>query len=347
VSIVIPTHQGRDSVLRLLRALDTQTVAPTDFEVIVAVDGSTDQTEEAVDAHAARFRLRQLWQPQGGVGAARNAGATLADGEIILFLDDDMDPAADLVATHVARHDADAALGVVGAVPVVVAVDAPPVVRYRAAGFARKMERLASRSERLEFNDVYTGNFSIRRNAFLAAGGYDEAFALYGHEDYDLSRRLSRAGLRFVFEAAAVAHQHYAKSVRELAADVEAEGATAVLLALKHPDAMSSLELGRYGRRSGAVRRRIAGLVLLSRAFERFPSRLIAAVERAERSIPSPASGSLFARYDMLFMALYWIGAERALHACGAPWYQLAVRDAERWLRAAREDQHTLDNSLS
>ena len=54
-----------------------------------------------------------------------------------------MEPSPGLVAAHLERHRARDVLGAVGAAPIVVPDDAPPVVRYRAAGFARKLERLA------------------------------------------------------------------------------------------------------------------------------------------------------------------------------------------------------------
>ena len=47
VTIVVPTFQRRDSVLRLLRSLESQTVPPGTFDVVVTVDGSTDGTAAA------------------------------------------------------------------------------------------------------------------------------------------------------------------------------------------------------------------------------------------------------------------------------------------------------------
>src|SRR5439155_10382038 len=147
LSVVVPTLNRRDAVLRLLRALGRQSAAPTSYEAIVVVDGSTDGTAEAVAEHAAPFALRRVVQPQSGLAAARNAGARAATGDVVLFLDDDMEPSPGLVAAHLERHRARDVLGAVGAAPIVVPDDASPVVRYRAAGFARKLERLAGRHE--------------------------------------------------------------------------------------------------------------------------------------------------------------------------------------------------------
>jgi glycosyltransferase involved in cell wall biosynthesis len=335
ISVVVPTLNRRDAVLRLLRALAKQTTSPDRFEVVVVVDGSTDGTVEAVESFVAPFALRSVVQPQTGLASARNAGARAADREIVLFLDDDMEPAEALLGAHLASHEDRTLLGVVGAAPIVVPPDASPIVRYRAAGFARKLERLASRRTQLAFNDVYGGNFSIRRARFLDAGGYDEAFRAYGHEDYELSLRLARSEGRFVFSPEAIAHQHYAKTLRELAANVESEGRTAVLFARKHLEVLSALTLGSFRRRSQTTRARRTALVTASRLYPELTSRMVSSVEQRERHTMPDDDRALFARYDALFDALYWIGAERALHECGAPRWRIAVRDVERWIRAA------------
>jgi glycosyltransferase involved in cell wall biosynthesis len=332
LSIVVPTLNRRDSVLRLLGALHAQTAPPSAFEVIVVVDGSTDGTLDAVRAHAAPYAVRAIDLPRSGRARARNEGVRVAAGEVVLFLDDDMEPAPALVAEHLAGHAAPDVLGVVGAVPLVVPPDAPPIVRYRAGAFSRKLDRLATRRDRLAFGDVYSGNLSVRRDRLLDAGGYDEAFDAYGHEDYELALRLGRDGGRFVYSADALANQYYDKTLRGLAADVQSEGRTAVLFARKHPEVLPSLTLGRLASRSRRTRLRLAALVLLDRLRRDLPSRLIASVQRFERGMTPGDEAALFARYDRLFDELYWIGAERTLRERGVPWWRVAVRDVARWL---------------
>ena len=58
VSVVIPTHQRRASLERALRALSRQALAPHEYEVIVAIDGSTDGTRESVEAMRTPYALR-------------------------------------------------------------------------------------------------------------------------------------------------------------------------------------------------------------------------------------------------------------------------------------------------
>jgi len=80
------------------------------------------------------------------------------------------------------------------------------------------------------------------------------------------------------------------------------------------------------------ARLRLAMMLLLDRLVPDLPSRLVAAVERFERAGARADEAALFARYDRLFDALYWIGAERTLRENGVPRWQLAVRDVARWI---------------
>lgn len=327
--MVVPTHGRRDSVRRLLDAIARQTLPPDEFEVVAAVDGSLDGTREMVDGYAAPFRLRALWQPQRGRAAACNAGARLASGALLVLLDDDMEPAPGFLAAHLAAHPPGSRRGVVGAAPIPLEAGAPPVVAFRAAGFLRKLERLAERGGPLRFNDVYTGNFSVPRTVFLEVGGFDEEFRLYGHEDYEMVLRMTRAGVEFRFSPDALAAQHYTKDFRSLAANVLAEGETAVLFARKHPEVLPDLALGGYARRSARTRRRLALLLGLSRAWSGFPRLVVAAVERLEPRRPA----GLESWYRLVFDYLYWLGAERAL-AGGGPPRRVPFREVEERLAA-------------
>jgi len=86
VSVVIPTYNRADLVLKAIKSVLGQTF--TDFEVLVCDDGSTDNTEEAIKS-INHGKIRYLKQENKGPGAARNLGIKHARGEIISFLDSD------------------------------------------------------------------------------------------------------------------------------------------------------------------------------------------------------------------------------------------------------------------
>src|SRR6185503_14223058 len=83
ISVVIPAHNEEAYLGRTLAALHQQTFPA--HEIIVVANGCTDRTEEAARGLCDRLIIRS----QQGLSAARNAGARVADGELLVFLDAD------------------------------------------------------------------------------------------------------------------------------------------------------------------------------------------------------------------------------------------------------------------
>jgi len=65
----------------------------------------------------------------------------------------------------------------------------------------------------------------------------------------------------------------------------------------------------------------------------RIGERLLANVERTELAAPESNDVARFARYDTLFDILYWLGAERELRTPATPWWDVAIRRVDRWIR--------------
>src|SRR4051794_19573445 len=104
VSVVIPTHNRIERLKRVLVALECQNYALGDFEVIVVSDGSSDGTDEYLRTLTTPLQLHAVAQPNQGVAVARNNGMRKATGDIILFVDDDVVPAPQLITEHVGIH---------------------------------------------------------------------------------------------------------------------------------------------------------------------------------------------------------------------------------------------------
>lgn len=310
VSVVIPTYQRCASVRRTLLALGDQTLSPADYEVVVSIDGSTDGSREMVAALAPPYALRAVWQPNQGRAAACNAGIREARGSIIILLDDDMSPAAGFLAAHLRAHSAGERLGVIGAAPIAIDAASPSVVRYVGAKFNRHLDTLA-RSESIGFRSFYSGNFSIRREVLNQVGLFDEDFKVYGNEDGELALRLLQGGVRLLYEAAALAHQHYEKDFAALARDNIAKGQTAVLCARKYPGTFGSFKLSTY--RHGSHRwRLLRGLLLgLSDRIDATPGRVVRFITWLERRRPA----RLADYYTLALDYFYWLGARPALRA--------------------------------
>jgi GT2 family glycosyltransferase len=328
VSVVIPTFRRPESVRRLLLALAQQELAAERFEVLVSSNGPDVGTLGIVDSFAAPFALHGLHRNEPGRAGACNAGARVARGTVIVILDDDMEPEPGCLGAHLACHQlTPEPRGVVGPAPIIVDADSPPVVRFRHQVFGRKLAALASRAGDLRITDVYTGNFSIRRDVFGNVGGFDEEFRIYGHEDYEFALRLSARGVTFVFAPDAIARQSYSKSITELVEDIVSEGSTAVLFADKHPQMLSSMPLARWPDRSRKARIRLRILLGMSELHKTTPRLLSRYVSWYAGRWPERAEHQLRIVLDYC----YWLGVQRALRSQGVAGWGIGVLD--RWRR--------------
>jgi succinoglycan biosynthesis protein ExoM len=121
ISIVIPTQRRPGGLARAARSVMRQrSVDPADLELVIVDNDCAPSAKPVARVLAAEspFPLRYVHEPDPGVANARNAGVTLAQGELIAFLDDDEEASADWLAalTEVqARFGADVVFGPVQA----------------------------------------------------------------------------------------------------------------------------------------------------------------------------------------------------------------------------------------
>ena len=212
--------------------------APWPFDVIVVVDGSTDGTADALRAMETPFPLTIREQPNGGSSMARNAGVAAATGDLVLLLDDDMEPDPDLLLAHDRAHRKGADV-VIGHIPM--HPESPPsIVSDGVRAWAeRRAERLSDSEGDLGFADLITGQMSIGREQLAALGGFDTGFTAggtFGGEDTDLLHRAKRAGLRIAFAEDAVSWQYYVVTPRHYLRQWHQAGAADALVIQKHPE---------------------------------------------------------------------------------------------------------------
>ncbi len=207
-SVVVPTHERRDIVLRTVATLAEQSYQ--DFEVIVVDDGSGDGTAAALRALQSPFELTVLEQENRGAGAARNAGAAKARGEILVFIDDDMEADPRMLSEH-DRSQRDGAQLVIGHLPL--HPRSPDNLLARGvATWAENRRRRLERSSELSPTELLTGQMSVRRELFERVGGFDSDITRdgrFGGEDVEFGYRVQRAGGKPVFNPHAVAYQYY------------------------------------------------------------------------------------------------------------------------------------------
>jgi GT2 family glycosyltransferase len=304
ISVVVPTYRRRASVIRGLTALAAQDLRADEFEVVVAIDDADDGTGEALATFDAPYELRTVAGPGRGRAAACNAAIETAGGEVVVILDDDMEPAPACLRNHLRHHLDGARVCVMGAVPILVDDDTQPAGRYMSRKFDSHLAKLAEPGHVFALRDFYSGNTSIRRDVLDEVGLFDESFTLYGNEDLELSLRLRAANVTLLYDRDALAHQHYEKDLAGLTRDTFEKGKTAVLLARSHPATFDELQLASYAAHSRLWRALRTTLLRLR------PSTLVLrAAEVVERT--PIARRPLF--YVLLLDYFYWLGVQSAL----------------------------------
>ncbi len=195
ISVVVPVLGEPQDVAGVLEAL-TQVRAPAGgFEVIISDDGSPVPFDEVVARYRDRLDITLVRNRQAGPGAARNAGAAVARGAWLAFVDADCRPAHDWLLTFeaaFARHP-DALLG----------------------GRTRNgvEDNVYSATSMLILDAVYrfynadltqarfcpSSNLAVPRAPFLAMGGFDDAHFPLASEDRDLCDRWRHLGKPMVY----------------------------------------------------------------------------------------------------------------------------------------------------
>ena len=90
LSIVVPVYNVEPYLTKCIDSLLQQDIPPTEYEIILVDDGSTDDSGDLCDEYAVNYgNIRVIHQPNGGLSAARNAGVAAAEGKYIQFVDSD------------------------------------------------------------------------------------------------------------------------------------------------------------------------------------------------------------------------------------------------------------------
>ncbi|MET0579232.1 MAG: glycosyltransferase family 2 protein [Ilumatobacteraceae bacterium] len=211
MSVVIPTFNRLDQLRRTLDGLAAQVELDHELQVVVVSDGSTDGTDEYLASGSAPLPLVVGLQPNGGPAVARNHGVSLATNDYVLFIDDDVVPAPELVAAHMRRHarsETDAV--VIG--PMLTPQDEPlsAWVRWEQDMLYKQYAAMERGDYAPTARQFYTGNASVARRHLDAVGGFDASFRRA--EDVELAYRLDDRGLHFTFAPEAVVVHHAERS---------------------------------------------------------------------------------------------------------------------------------------
>ncbi|MGE3920344.1 MAG: glycosyltransferase family 2 protein [Gammaproteobacteria bacterium] len=230
VTVIISTYNRPDALVAVLQGL-TKQIDP-DFSIVVADDGSTDETKLVIQQFQEQFlgRLIHVWQPDEGFKAAeiRNKAVARAKSDYLIFIDGDCIPNKNFILRH--KQLAEKGYFVAGNRVLLnkkfsdlVMQQSIPISEWNFSkwwrayrrkqcnrflanikfplGFLRKINKRKWKSAR-------TCNLAIWRDDFVAVNGFDEAYQGWGFEDSDLVIRLLKNGIKHKSARFAVAVSH-------------------------------------------------------------------------------------------------------------------------------------------
>lgn len=219
VSVVVTTYNWPEALAMVLDSLGDQT--DRNFEIIIADDGSRDDTARVIESFAARAAVpvKHYWHEDNGfrVAKARNGAIAMADGELVIFIDGDCCVMPDFIARH--RKAAQEGCFVSGKRVFIKQRLTRTLLAKRWAfhkwprgllfgvallGFCNRpfqFIRLPHNGPWLwEHRDCWrkaqTCNLAVFKSDIERVEGFDEAYEGHGWEDSDFVLRLLRSGLQ-------------------------------------------------------------------------------------------------------------------------------------------------------
>ena len=204
VSIIIPNYNGKNSLAKNLPRVLT---CGAD-EVIVVDDASTDGSVEFLKKNFSKVKVITK-EKNEGFSSTVNLGVEKAQGEIIVLLNQDVQPHENFLKFLTSHFQNENVFGVG-------CLDESPengkiVLRGRGVGEFKKGFLVHSRGEVDKTDTLWVsgGSGAFRKELWKKLGGFDSLYDPYYWEDIDLSYRAQKAGFRILFEQKSkVIHQH-------------------------------------------------------------------------------------------------------------------------------------------
>ena len=206
LSVIICTYNRADFLKLLLESLITQTLSKDKFEIIVIDDGSSDKTREIVESFYSVYPVKYFYQNNAGLASARNHGIFAAQGDIVLLLDDDDFATPELLEEHLKTHrkypqDNYAVLNYttwatyLNVTPLMTFITDIGCFLFNYPGIRN--------GDILDYTHFWGGRSSCKRSFLIEYGVFNPVFR-FGCEDIELGYRLSRHGLKVVYNSRAV-----------------------------------------------------------------------------------------------------------------------------------------------
>jgi glycosyltransferase involved in cell wall biosynthesis len=236
ISVIIPTYNRKSILQECLQSLLNQSISTSDYEILVISDGSDDGTKEFMaDFIKAHKNVFYFAQNKKGPSSARNVGIRQARGKYLLFTGDDIIASGDLLKEHLyvleTREDA----AFLGLTLWDNAINISPFMKF-IVSYGHQFDYAGlEQGQYCPWGLFYTSNVSVGRSLVLAEL-FDEDFPYPTWEDCELGYRLSKKGIKIVFNKKALAFHHHVITEEEFYKKVRQSGISRICFYKKHPE---------------------------------------------------------------------------------------------------------------
>lgn len=239
LSVVIPTYNRIDALVKTLDSYKSQTILKeTPFEVVIVDDGSTDGTEKTIKKIKSLYPFNIIYRKKEknqGPASARNLGIKLAKGHLILITGDDVIATPSLFEEHLDIHKRANNIAVLGYTPWHQEIEITEFMKYiLIRGHQFDYKKLKNQGF-CDYGKFYTSNISLRKE-WLKEELFDENFPGAAFEDVELGYRLTKKGLKIVFNKKAKAYHYHHIKEEEFYQKSRYSGRATVLMYKKHPE---------------------------------------------------------------------------------------------------------------
>lgn len=322
-SVIIATHNRPGKLSQTLSSLTVQEIGTAEYEIIVVDDGSKppvviDRGDEYPPVVLVRVEGLER-------SAARNRGAAVARGELLIFIDDDISVKPDFVAAHVRAHQDWPGVLAVGAINLPGEAMTTPFGRFR-----QKLEQNEvplARGLTATRNFCTAANMSTSRESFLALGGFDGSITSSEDQDFAL-RHTARGGyIAFLPEADGV-HRDDALDIRSYCVRAEWGSLNMISFCRRYPDWPDNVERERVNgpvRPSAPIFETVRKIVKVMLTLRPISSCLFSMASLLERAAPN--SRSLDRVYRLLLGIHIFRGYRRGLKLSASNNQRSAISD--------------------
>ncbi|MFA5318152.1 MAG: glycosyltransferase family 2 protein [Patescibacteria group bacterium] len=232
LTVIIPTYNREDILIRTLKALDEQNYDLNEVEALVVDDYSDNSPEHSISKLKTKYRLRFFrMEKNAGAGMVRNQAIDLAQGKYLLFIGDDTIPDKNLIKEHMKLHNQHRGIAVLGQ------VRWAEEVRDEFMDYIAKIQfhyQNIKDKNNVKFH-FYTSNISLEKKWFETEK-FSSKFKGYGLEDIEMGYRLERNGLRVIYNSDAIVNHVHHYNFKQFCERMERVGESAAVFADLHPE---------------------------------------------------------------------------------------------------------------